>query len=427
MEKKSFTLKGNIVWSGEDRRLFCMEDGFLVCKDGICAGVFGEIPAEYERFPVMDYGDRLILPGMTDLHVHGPQYTFRGIGMDMELLEWLKVHTFPEEARYSDMAYAKQAYRYFVEDLKRSFTTRACVFATLHVAATIALMDQLEESGLVTYVGKVNMDRNGGENLCETGAEEAVAATRDWLAKTAGRYVRTMPILTPRFTPSCSAALMKLLAELAKEHGLRVQSHLSENPKEIAWVKELVPEASCYADSYAIFDMLGDKAHPAIMAHCVYSDAEEIALLKKHGAYVAHCPESNLNVSSGIAPVRRFLEAGLPVGLGSDVAAGSSISMPGAVSLAIQMSKMYWRLVDKEAAPLTFADAFYLATLGGGSYFGRVGTFLPGYEFDAVVVDDSSVKSMRTLTAAERAERMIYQEGVCQITAKYVAGRRLAL
>lgn len=420
-----FALKGNIVYADADRGLACVENGYVVCEDGICAGVFKHLPTQYQHLPVTDYGRCLIMPGMTDLHVHAPQYTFRGLGMDLELLDWLAANTFPEEAKYRETEYARQAYRYFVEDMKKSYTTRACVFATLHKDATAVLMDRLESSGLVTYVGKVNMDRNGGESLCEAGAKESAQATREWLADIDGRYERTMPILTPRFTPCCSDELMTLLADIAECRGLRVQSHLSENPSEIAWVRELVPEASCYADAYARFGMLGTIKRPAVMAHCVYSDAAEVKLLKQHGTYVAHCPESNLNVSSGIAPVRKFLEAGLCVGLGSDVAGGSSLSMFKAMSLAVQVSKMYWRLVDGTAKPLTFADVFYLATLGGGSYFGKVGSFLPGYEFDAVAVDDSGVRSMRQLTVPERLERMIYQENACEITGKYVRGVRL--
>ena len=120
---------------------------------------------------------------MTDLHVHAPQYTFRALGMDLELLDWLNVHTFPEEAKYVDISYAKRAYGSFVSDLKHSLTTRACIFATLHREATVALMDLLEESGIVSYVGKVNMDRNGGENLCEADASAAAEVRKSGLRR----------------------------------------------------------------------------------------------------------------------------------------------------------------------------------------------------------------------------------------------------
>jgi len=421
---KNFVLKGNIGFSSEDKTLCCMPDSYVVCAEGICMGAFTELPEKYRDFSLLDCGDDLIIPGMTDLHLHAPQYTFRGLGMDLELLDWLQTHTFPEEAKYQDLEYARSAYRMFVEDLKRSFTTRACIFATLHKEATVELMNQLEESGLVTCVGKVNMDRNGGGELCEENAASSLEETKQWLAMVSEKhYRRTMAILTPRFIPCCSNELMCGLAKLQKKHGLRVQSHLSENPSEVAWVKELVPEAGSYAEAYDLFHMLGDKDYPAVMAHCVYCSGEEMDLMKRRGVYVAHCPESNLNLSSGIASVRKYLELGIDVGIGTDVAGGASLSMARAMSLAVQCSKMYWRLVDNEKKPLTFAEVFYLATLGGGRYFGKTGSFLEGYAFDAVVVSDEAVKSRRSLAVEERLERMIYEEKNCRIVRKFVDGR----
>lgn len=423
--RQGFIVKGDIAYAKENRELCCMEDSYLVCVDGKCKGVFSRIPTEYQELSLSDYSGKLIIPGMTDLHVHAPQYTFRGLGMDLELLEWLQTNTFPEEAKYENVDYATKAYQFFTEDLKTSYTTRACIFSTLHREATEVLMDQLEETGLITYVGKVNMDRNGSKELCEESAEASIRDTELWLQEIKGKYKRTMPILTPRFIPSCSDELMKKIAHLSKERGLRIQSHLSENPSEVAWVRELVPSAGSYAGAYELFEALGNKEYPAIMAHCVYSGEEEIALLKAHGTYVAHCPESNMNVSSGIAPIRKFLEAGLHVGLGTDVAGGSSLSMTKAMSIAMQASKMYWRLVDSNVKPLVFSDLFYIATLGGGSYFGKVGSFLEGYEMDAVVVDDSLIHSMRTLNLQERLERLIYQEPYCRIEGKYVNGCKI--
>ncbi|CBK73720.1 Cytosine deaminase and related metal-dependent hydrolases [Butyrivibrio fibrisolvens 16/4] len=388
-------------------------------------GAFPSLPEEYKDLKLYDYGERLIIPGMTDLHVHAPQYTFRGIGMDEELLEWLSTYTFPEEAKYADMEYAKKAYSYFSEDLRRCFSTRAVVFGTLHNDATIELMDQLDETGVITYVGKVNMDRNGGVDLQEADADASLAATKEWLEKIKGRYTNTFPILTPRFIPSCSDELMKGLGELSKETGLRIQSHLSENKSEIAWVKELVPSSTSYANAYELFDTMGTPECPTIMAHCVHSDDEEMNILKKHGAYIAHCADSNMNLTSGIAPIRKFLDAGVNIGLGTDVAAGSSMNMVKTMLITLQASKMYYRLVDQNVKPLTFEEVFYLATEGGGSYFGKVGSFKPGYDFDAVVVDDSKMYSMRDMSIRERIERMCYNDADAIIKDKYVKGRKV--
>lgn len=425
MNKDSFVLRGGIAFSEGSKSIVTYSNGYVVCVDGICKGAFSQLPDQYKDLPVYDYGDKLIIPGMTDLHVHAPQYTFRGIGMDEELLEWLSKYTFPEEAKYSDLAYARKAYEYFSEDLRRCFTTRAVVFATLHNEATIELMDQLEKTGMITYVGKVNMDRNGGAGLEEEDATASLKATVEWLEAIQGRYKNTMPILTPRFIPSCSDDLMRGLGKMSAERGLRIQSHLSENQSEVAWVKELVPESTSYANAYEIFDTMGTAELPTIMAHCVYSGEEEMAILKKHGAYIAHCADSNMNLTSGIAPIRKFIDAGINVGLGTDVAAGSSMNMIKTMLISLQASKMYYRLVDTNVKPLSFEEMFYLATLGGGSYFGKVGTFKDGYEFDAVVIDDSKMYSMRDMSVRERIERMVYNDADAFITDKYVKGNKI--
>ena len=160
------------------------------------------------------------------------------------------------------------------------------------------------------------------------------------------------------------------------------------------------------------------------MAHCVWSGPEERALMKERGVFIAHCPQSNMNVSSGIAPVKGFLLEGQRVGLGSDVAGGAHLSIFRAITDAIQCSKLRWRLVDQELSALTLPEALYMATKGGGAFFGQVGSFEPGYELDAVVMDDSALPTPRPCTLAERVERVVYlSDG--QPCAKYVAGRRL--
>lgn len=424
LEDGNFVLKGNLLYSNPDKSLVYLEQAYLVCIKHMVKGVFQQLPEQYQNLVIIDEGDRIIIPGMVDLHVHAPQYSFRGLGMDLELLEWLNVNTFPEEARYQDLEYAKSAYSIFVDDLKRSVTTRASIFATIHKNSTLCLMDLLEESGLITYVGKVNMDRNASEDLCEVSVEQSTKDTKDFIREASGRYQRTKPILTPRFIPSCTDELMRELKKLQYKYSVPMQSHLSENLGEVTWVKELVPTASSYAAAYDDFGLFGREV-PTIMAHCVYNTPEEIALMKENKVYVAHCPESNLNLASGIAPIRNYIRQNLNIGLGTDVAGGSSLSLLKAMAHAIQASKLYWRLMDQTMEPLTFAEVFYLASLGGGSFFGKVGSFLEGYEFDAVVLDDSKIKSVRPCYGIERVERLMYLSEGYQVYEKYVRGRKI--
>ena len=429
--EKSFVIKGNICQTKNSCELDLHKTAYAVCVDGASRGVFGELPEEYSALPLYDYGDALIFPGMVDLHVHAPQYAFRGMCMDLELMEWLGRYTFPEEEKYEDLEYARTAYGIFVDALKNGATTRSCIFATRHRYATELLMELMEESGLVSYVGKVNMDREASEALTEDSADISAYTTFGWINAVKDKFENTKPILTPRFIPCCTDKLMEELREIQMAYGIPVQSHLSESKGEIDFVKFLRPDNPFYGDSYNEYDLFGKNDDintdvKTVMAHCVWSTDEEVELMRKNGVFVAHCPASNMNLTSGIAPIRKYLDLGLNIGLGSDVAGGHSDSIFRAITDTIQVSKMYFRMVDEAYRPLVFSEAFYLATKGGGAFFGKVGSFEEGYEFDAVVMDDSVLPHPQSLNLAERMERAVYL-GLDEknITAKFVAGRKI--
>ena len=429
--EKNFVIKGNLCQTKIAKELDLHEHAYVVCIDGVSKGVFDVLPEEYANLPLHDYGDALIFPGMVDLHVHAPQYAFRGMCMDLELMDWLNQYTFPEEEKYEDLEYAEKAYGMFVDALKTGATTRACIFATRHRPATEVLMKLMEESGLVSYVGKVNMDREASEALTEDSAEISAYTTFGWIYGVKEKYPHTKPILTPRFIPCCTNKLMEELREIQMAYGIPVQSHLSESKGEIEFVKFLRPEDPFYGDSYNDYDLFGKNDDigtdvKTVMAHCVWSTEEEVELMHQNGVFVAHCPASNMNLTSGIAPIRKYLDRGLHIGLGSDIAGGHSDSIFRAITDAIQVSKMYFRMVDESIKPLVFSEAFYLATKGGGAFFGKVGSFEEGYEFDAVILDDSVLLHPQTLNLAERMERAVYLglDGK-KIAAKYVAGRKI--
>ena len=429
--ESSFVIRGNICQSGSIFELELHERAFAVCVNGISAGVFETLPAEYSELPLYDYGDMLIFPGMVDLHIHAPQYAFRGTSMDLELMDWLTRYTFPEEEKYESLEYARVAYGMFTEAIKRGATSRACIFATRHRYATELLMELMEESGIVSYVGKVNMDREASAALTEQSADISAYTTFGWINAVKDKFKRTKPILTPRFIPCCTDKLMEELREIQMAYGIPVQSHLSESKSEIDFVSILRPDDPFYGDAYNDYDLFGKNDDintdvKTVMAHCVWSTEDEVELMRKNGVFVAHCPSSNMNLSSGIAPIRKYIDLGLKIGLGTDVAGGHSDSVFRAITDAIQVSKMYFRMVNESLKPLSFPEAFYLATKGGGEFFGKVGGFDAGYEFDAVVMDDSVLAHPQPLSLRERAERAVYL-GLDEknISAKFVAGRRI--
>lgn len=421
---KAYALKGNIIYSKNQNEINCFENSYLICQDGKSMGVFKKLDEKYKDIEVIDFGEKIICPGLVDLHIHAPQYNFRGMGMDLELLDWLNTYTFPSEAKFKDEDYAKRSYQRFVDYLKYGPNTRHVIFASLHVKSTQILMDLMEKSKMVSFVGKVNMDRNGGVDLEEKDADESEKATLDWLESIKGKYKNTYPILTPRFIPSCTDELLEKLRKIKDEYNLPIQSHLSENLGEIEWVKELVPKAKFYGDAYNIFDLFG-KNNKTVMAHCVYSNDDEQDLIKENKVFIAHCPDSNTNLTSGIAPAGKYLREGQKIGLGSDVAGGTHASIFKAMADAIKVSKLRYRLVDEKIKPLSLEEAFYMATLGGGEFFGKVGSFEKGYEFDAIVIDDEKLLEEDKFNLKQRLERIVYLSKDEDIVSKFVRGNKI--
>ena len=418
--------KAHILYTKEPGRFEVLENGCVTVDDERrVVGVGSQETGE-----VVDLGDRLLIPAMNDLHVHAPQYRNQGLAMDLELLPWLQNYTFPEEKKYADVGYAERMYRRFVRDLWRFGTMRSCVFATTHTESTRLLMRLFQEAGMGALVGKVAMDRNCPEELTEP-VEETVRGYEDlvsWSSRQGNLTPHSTrltplvrPIITPRFVPTCTPEMLRACGEQAAKYQLPVQSHLSENRDEIAWVAELEPESTCYGDAYDRYGLFGQT--PTVMAHCVWTDGEELELMKRRGVMVAHCPTSNLNVASGMAPVRRFLDEGLRVGLGSDISGGHDLSIFRMMVYAIQVSKMHYQQ-NHDRKFLTLSEAFWLATKSAGSFFGRVGSFEPGYEFDALVIDDSDLNHDH-YSLLERLERYIYLGDDRQIVHRFCRGQEI--
>ena len=411
--------RANIIHTPESNRFEVVPHGYIAVDNGKVDGIYRELPDRLTDCPVTDWGDRLLIPAMNDMHVHAPQYRNQGLAMDEELLPWLQNYTFPEELKYADTAYAERMYRRFVRDLWRHGTMRVVAFASVHLESTLLLMRLLDKAGMGGLVGKVNMNRNCPEGLQER-VDDALKAC-DVLVEAFDKedsLVRT--IVTPRFIPSCTPEMLQACGDMARRYNLPVQSHLSENHGEIAWVKELEPESRHYADAYDRYGLFGQT--PTVMAHCVWSDGDELELMRQRGIMVAHCPTSNLNIASGIAPIRRFLDAGIPVGLGSDVSGGHDFSIFRMMVYAVQMSKLLYQR-DKSCAFLTLSEAFWMATKSAGRFFGKVGSFEPDYDFDALVIDDSDLLVDDGYTLLQRLERFVYVGDDRHIVARYCQGR----
>ncbi len=413
--------KAHILFTKEKDHFEVIENGYIGVDDGHVVGVATDDSVfQCPEAEVIDLGDRLLIPAMNDIHVHAPQYRNLGLAMDLELLDWLDNYTFPEESRFADIHYAERMYRRFVHDLWRHGTMRTVCFATTHLPATRLLMHLFREAGMSAFVGKVNMNRNCPEALCET-LEAAEQACETMVREFGDADSLVRPIITPRFIPSCTPEMLQLCGKLAQQYQLPVQSHLSENTSEIELVRTLEPESSSYGDAYNRYGLFGQT--PTIMAHCVWTEGKELELIRKNDVIVAHCPTSNFNIASGMAPIRTFLDSGISVGLGSDISGGHDLSIFRMMVYAIQVSKMHYQR-DKSKHFLTLSEAFWLATKSAGRFFGHVGSFEPGYDFDALVIDDSDLNHDH-YSLLHRLERFIYVGDDRNIVHRFCRGREI--
>ncbi len=411
-------LKGNIIYTEMPDTFTTLKNGYVIVEDGAVKECCEYLSKKYKNIPITDYKDKLIIPGLNDMHCHASQFKHTGLGMDKELVPWLFSHTFPEEKRFKDLKYAEQTYKNFINEIWKNGTTRSSVWGTLHKEPTELLIDLFLKSGLGAYVSKVNMDANTPEFLDED-TDSSLRETEEMIEKYLGKSQLVKPIITPRFIPTSSKELLKGLSKLSEKYSIPVQSHLSENLSEIDWVKELYPNSENYGSVYDLFGLFGQR--PTLMAHCIHSDIEERTLMKKRGVFAVHCPTSNLNLGSGIMPIRKFMDEGIPVALGTDIGAGETCSMLRVMVSAIQMSKLAWMDSDKKLKFLSTSEAFYLATKGGGSFFGKVGSFEKGYEFDALIVDDSCF-DMSSYPLEQRIQKFIYNGDDRNIIHRYVSG-----
>lgn len=417
--KKIF--KGNIVHTPTMNGFEIIEHGYIIVENGKVESIEKELPLKYVDYPIRNYDKKLIIPGFIDLHLHSVQYPNRGLCLDLPLMDWLFTCTFPAESKFRDITYAKNVYANFIKQLWKSGTTRAVIYDSVFCKSAELLIDMLINSGLNAYVGKANMDINVPFYLLE-GTKQSLIDTERFIVNTKGRSNKVKPAIYPRFVPSSTPKLLEGLGELAKKYQVPVISHISESIHELKIVKEMYPDFKNYADIYDNYGLLGQT--PTIMAHAIYSNEEERKLLKENGVWVAHCPVSNFNLGSGLMPARLFIDEGLKLGLGSDIGAGAEMGIAESIRMAIATSKMVWLLSGEKLEPLKLHEAFYLGTKGGGSFFGNVGSFEPGYEFDALIIDDSPLLDM-DYTIEERIQRFIYIGNDDYIISRYINGENI--
>lgn len=402
-------------------RLF--EDGAVVVRDGsvLSSGNWNDVRREQSAAQVHDWRGSWLLPGFVDTHVHYPQLNVLG-SMGYPLLEWLDGFTLPEEIRFVDPAYARDAARTFLAQLLRHGTTSALVFGAHYPAAMQEFFAAAFESQLRITSGLVLADRNLRPELHVT-PEEALAESRqlidDWHGRGRLRYA-----VTPRFSLSASDELLAVCGELLQHaDGLFFTTHLNENHAEMTAVAELFPAARDYLDTYEQHGLLGRRS---LFAHNVHPSDSELERLAASDSTVCHCPGSNMFLGSGLFPLRRHLEHGVRVALGTDVGAGPGFSLLRESLAAYQVQMLQGEQI------LTPAQLLYLVTAAGAEALElpRAGSFLPGKAFDAVVLTPVPGSTLAArLAAAESGSdalgALLTLAEQRSISAVYVEGAKL--
>jgi guanine deaminase len=330
--------------------------------------------------PVTTYDDALILPGFIDTHVHYPQ-TQMIASPGEQLIDWLERYTFPAEEQFADPAHARDVAKVFLRECVRAGTTTAMVHCTVHARSVDAFFEEAERIGARMIAGKVLMDRNAPPALLDTpqkGYDESKALIAKWHGNG-----RCLYAVTPRFAATSSPLQMEMAGALWKESpGTFLQSHVSENRREVAWIRELYPERSGYLDVYDHYGQLGPRA---VHAHGVHLTEDELARCHVTGTAIAHCPTSNFFLGSGCLDVFNLQRADrrVRVGLGTDLGAGTSFSQLQTMNEAYKAAQLHGRT-------LSAWHAFYLATRGAARALyldDTIGSLAPGYEADVVVLD----------------------------------------
>jgi len=427
----TIALRGRLLWFVEDPSLASreratryIEDGVLLAVDGIireageASALLGQIPAGVD---LTDHRPNLLCPGFIDPHLHFPQ-TQVIASYGAQLLDWLNKFTFVEEQKYRDEAHAARQAAFFLDELVANGTTTAVVFCSVHPQSAEAFFAESERRNMRMIAGKVMMDRNAPDALRDT-AETGYAESKALIAKWHGRG-RQLYAVAPRFAITSTPAQLEASGALLAEHpGCYLETHLSENPREIETVKRLFPEATDYLDVYERHGLLGPKS---LFGHCIHLSEREWGSLSKTRSIAVSCPTSNLFLGSGLFDLQSARRPDRPVrvGVATDIGGGTSYSMLRTLSEAYKVSQLKGYSIDPYLA-------FYMMTLANAQALSLdhlIGSFEPGREADIVVLDARATPAMahRMEAARELADELfvlIVMGDERAVSATYVMGR----
>ena len=382
----------------ESDAIIIMENGKII-DFGPADSIKDKVPPDVE---IKEYKDCLISSGFIDCHVHYPQTEIIG-AYGKQLIDWLNKYTFVAEQSFSDKDHAREVSQVFLNECLRNGTTTSTVYCTVYPQSVDAFFEESEKLNMRNIAGKIMMDRNAPNELTDTpqqGYDETKALAEKW-----HENGRQLYCVTPRFAPTSSPEQMEMTGAVWKESpGTYLQSHVSENKGEVAWVSELYPDQAGYLDVYDHFGQLGPRA---IYGHGIHLTEAELQRCHDTGTAIAHCPTSNLFLGSGLFSIENAMNQERPVrvGLATDLGAGTSFSMLQTLNEAYKVAQM-------NGYPLSSSHAFYLATRGTAHSLyleDKIGSIAPGMEADLVVLDLNSTPIIKyRMSYCEDIEEVLF-------------------
>lgn len=424
-ESRNFTAyRGHVISPKDAQSYESYPDGCLLVDDKgsiVAAGTWQDISAKHGTpGKIVDYGKRVIMPGLVDLHIHLVQIAQSGRAGET-LLGWLNKYIFPAEVKFAKLEHATKLADWFFRELAGNGTTLSSVYTSIHKEAADIAFNNAAVRGCRVIMGKTLMDRNCPDSLSEN-LEQSLAESEELCRKWHGfDNNRLMYAFTPRFAPTSTSKQMQGAANLWKKYpGTYMQTHLSENVDEITWVKELFPNCKDYLDAYASHGLIGKNS---LFAHCIHLSDSEIERMVETESAAVHCPSSNLFLKSGVFPYQRATKKGMKIGLGSDVAGGPEMSLFKVMKDAAYMQKDLW---------LAPRELFYRATLAGAQAVNlddKLGSLQAGKEADFIVVDPSAKSSVPRDILEQEADdilsSLVYVGDDRMVIATYVRGKAI--
>jgi len=384
---QTFEVTSNPLTGPWDEAVRVRTDAGVLVQDGRISAVgdADTLRAANPRATVVDYGQHLICPGFVDAHVHYPQTAIIA-SWGKRLIDWLNTYTFPEEMRFADPDYAAEVAGRYLDLTLAQGTTTVCSYATIHPVSVTAFFEAAAARNLAVVAGKTCMDRNAPEGLRDT-AQSAYDDSRHLLQHWHGRG-RASYAITPRFSPTSTPEQLDALGALWADHPeCLMQTHLSEQIDEIAWVKGLFPSARDYLDTYEAHGLLGARG---VYGHAIHLEPREIDRLAETGAALVHCPTSNTFIGSGLMDVAGLAARRIPLGLATDTGGGSSFSMLRTMAAAYEVAQL-------GGTALHPAQLLWLATAGSARSLhlhDRIGMIAPGMDADLTVLDLASTPAI---------------------------------